>query len=707
MIHSRFFHFLFILFAIVISHSCKVNEGNDGSGILKLIPNERWLYGNSSSVYLFDDTNQLSISSVTKLTDDKWIRSKHNTSFGILETTLWIRLDLGTNTDIEKWILSIDSPSLPYVKFYYVPFGEKEYKSLAAGRRVPKYEMAYPNKHPLFPFILKNKEVKRFYLQIQTAGPTLVPLRFFSEEAYIPFSKLTDIISGAYYGAMILLFCYNLVLFISLREKLFIYYCLYILSFVFFLFNSMNQWMPFIDYSQNITIIMLGPITSLISTIAVNFFALAFLFPKKENSKMEKAFKISILVAFLSLVSLHFLSLMQQVFIANVVPTISIFLISIAAVTRFKQGYSGARNFLIAWSFLIVSILLYIAMNLGLTDYSSFIAYSPMYGSFLEGVFLSLGIGDRINSLTKDKESARKELLLSKERALEEEKKINESISRFVPNQFLEILKRKTILEVYRGDSVEQNLSILFSDIRNFTELSESKSAKEVFNILNEYMERLGPIISNHNGFIDKYIGDAIMALFPGGPNDAVNAALEMKKEVDCMRDQIIKDFTLNAGFGIHHGSVMLGTVGEANRLDTTVIGDNVNLASRLEGLTKYYGISLIVSDSVCRGVNESNSLQFREIDSVIVKGKSLPVVIYEVLNAESESIIELKNKTYPQFFAGQQEYRSRNFSRALDLFDECLAICPTDSVAKVYKMRINEFILRPPAEDWTGLLKF
>jgi adenylate cyclase len=697
---------LLILTTLTLT-TCKVYSGNDGTGFFTIIDNERWLYGNSSSVYWFDDTRQFDLEKVRALPESAWIHSKHNTTFGILEAILWVRLDIKSKSEAEDWILYIESPFLPKLEFFVEDPITGKFTSKIAGRRISMEQMTVPNKNPVFSFRITKDKPVRMYLRVETAGPALIPLRFFTANKFDIFSRLTDFVSGAYYGAMLLLLLYNIVLFISIRDKLFIFYCVYIFSFVLFIFNANNQWLPFIDFSDSIFVITLGPITSLISTIAATGFAWVFLFPNKDKTWVKKALKLTIVLDVLALLSLGFLNLMEQVKIANVVPVLGVIVICIAAVIRFRQGYNGARYFLIAWSFLIVSVLLYVLMNLGFIDYSNFISYSPMYGSFFEGVFLSLGIGDRINSLKREREEARKALLESQRKSLEEEKRINQSISRFVPNQFLEILKRKTILEVYRGDSVEQNLTILFSDIRNFTNLSESKPAKEVFLLLNEYMEKLGPAIAGNNGFIDKYIGDAIMALFSGSPKDAIFAALAMREKIRGMRDTTFKDFHLDAGFGIHYGSVMLGTVGEANRLDTTVIGDNVNLASRLESLTKNYGIPIIASDTVCRNIPEDSGLEFREIDSVIVKGKTVPIVIYEVLNADTEEVMALKKESFPHFFTGLHEYKSRNFNGALECFELCLEICPSDSVAQTYKQRANSFSIQPPPPEWTGLLKF
>ncbi|GBF49650.1 adenylate/guanylate cyclase [Leptospira ryugenii] len=697
-------YFLLCTLFALLGH-CKVKEGGDGSGVFHLKSGEYWLYGNTSAKYWLDPHDQATLDDILSLREEKWSQTGHNATFGILDAALWIRLDVSNQTEIEKWFLSIDSASLISINLFYLNPNNDRYEHLQAGRRIAKPDILYPYKHPVFPLEFKKNETKRLYFHVRTAGPTFVPLRFFQEEEFISFVKLSDLMSGFYYGGMILLLCYNLILFFSIREKLFFFYCCYIFFFLLFIFNSMNQWMPFIDFSQNEFILNLSPISSIAATLAATIFAKAFLFPKKEGTRIEKLINVAIFLNAFSVVVISLFPYTYQTLIANVVPLYAILVISYSALYRFQQGFSGARYFLIAWSFLLVSVSFFILMNLGVFDYSSFIAYSPLYGSFLEGIFLSLGIGDRINSLTKEREQARKDLIDSQKKALDEEKKLNESISRFVPNQFLEILKRKSILEVARGDSVERQMTILFSDIRNFTVLSESNSAKDVFLILNEYMECLGPIIAKHNGFIDKYIGDAIMALFPLRPEDAVMAALEMHKEVERMRLQYAENFHLDAGFGIHHGNVMLGTVGESKRLDTTVIGDAVNLASRLEGLTKYFSLPILVSDSVRKHCMDSQVITFREIDAVIVKGKTKPVVVYE---AYAPNKTERQEEVfYSLLFQGMQFFKGKDFDKALSSFQEYQKHCPNDPLVRVYLTRCEEFLKNPPPEEWTGYLKF
>jgi class 3 adenylate cyclase len=202
----------------------------------------------------------------------------------------------------------------------------------------------------------------------------------------------------------------------------------------------------------------------------------------------------------------------------------------------------------------------------------------------------------------------------------------------FVPSQFFDILENVTISDVKLGNQVKKNMAFLFSDIRNFTSLSEKMAPEDNFNFINCFLGYMEPVISNQNGFIDKYIGDAIMALFEN-PNDAVEAGIKMIKTLETFNIEIKEKygFTINIGIGIHYGDTMLGIVGTSNRMSTTVISDAVNLASRLENLTKKYAVPLIVSKIVVE--NTDNKLfKYTYLDNVLVKGKTIPVDIFQVV---------------------------------------------------------------------------
>ena len=209
--------------------------------------------------------------------------------------------------------------------------------------------------------------------------------------------------------------------------------------------------------------------------------------------------------------------------------------------------------------------------------------------------------------------------------------KINAAYGRFVPHDFLRFLGHESIVDVRLGDQIQKEMTVLFSDIRSFTTISEAMTPQENFNFINSYLSRVNPVIRAHQGFIDKYIGDAIMALFPESADDAVRAAVEMQKQVIIYNQdrQLSNHPPITIGIGLHAGTLMLGTIGEEERMESTVIADAVNLASRLEGLTKVYGAGILVSGSILERLGKREKYMCRFVDRVTVKGKEAAVSVY------------------------------------------------------------------------------
>lgn len=221
-----------------------------------------------------------------------------------------------------------------------------------------------------------------------------------------------------------------------------------------------------------------------------------------------------------------------------------------------------------------------------------------------------------------------------------------EASMRFVPQEFLQMLNKPDISDIRLGDQVQRTMSVLFVDIRSFTTISEQLTPKENFDFLNDYLGFMEPLIRKHNGFVDKFIGDSIMALFSQSADDAVNAALEMHEQLQLFNQQmsLAGKPSIDTGAGIHTGMLMLGVVGGAGRMETTVISDSVNLASRLEGLTRRYNAYLIVSESTKNLIQHAENYHFEFLDEVQVKGRLAKVKVFAV-SKSSISHVSLTNR--------------------------------------------------------------
>ncbi|RHX79107.1 adenylate/guanylate cyclase domain-containing protein [Leptospira yasudae] len=213
------------------------------------------------------------------------------------------------------------------------------------------------------------------------------------------------------------------------------------------------------------------------------------------------------------------------------------------------------------------------------------------------------------------------------------QQQLSEAYSRFVPKELLSLLSKRSILETQLADQTEGLMTVMFSDIRGFTTLSETMTPNENFRFINDYLGMIAPVIKEHHGFIDKFIGDAIMAIFPSRAEDAVEASLAMMRALrrfNELRKEKNQD-PIDIGIGIHTGHLMLGIIGHENRMEGTVIGDSVNLASRVEGLTKEFKCSIIASEVTIASLKDKDQFQHEFLDEVKVKGKSQAVKVYKI----------------------------------------------------------------------------
>lgn len=263
---------------------------------------------------------------------------------------------------------------------------------------------------------------------------------------------------------------------------------------------------------------------------------------------------------------------------------------------------------------------------------------------------------------------------------------LNKAYERFVPRQFLKLLNKKSVVDIQLGDQVEKEMSVLFSDIRGFTTLSEQMTPQENFKFINSYLGQMTPIIGQYHGFIDKYIGDAIMALFPDVDN-AVKAAIEMLETLRHYNQGRRRACyqPIKIGIGLHAGHLMLGTVGGTNRMDGTVIADAVNLASRIESMTKVYGASLLISEEIYARLHNASQYAIRFIARVRVKGKSVPVSVYEVCDGELPETVALKMQTRHHFQQGIVHYHRQQFAEAKSYFNQVLYTHINDKAAQFY----------------------
>jgi len=289
------------------------------------------------------------------------------------------------------------------------------------------------------------------------------------------------------------------------------------------------------------------------------------------------------------------------------------------------------------------------------------------------------------------------------------EERVRENLNRYLPQHVINEIINKDDLSLLNGKY--RQCSILFSDIRNFTALTEKLEAIETVGLLNNYFDVMVEAIFNHQGVLDKLIGDAIMATF-GIPynngNDTVNAvcaAIEMIGKLGVVNQFPKVDANLDIGVGIATGNVIAGNIGSKKRFEYTVIGNAVNLAARLESLTKFYGLRMLMCEHTFKKV--ANLFHCREIDRIKAKGQQEAVTIYTIIK-KSEMALSRAEKAFLKCYAdGLALYRKKDFINAAGIFTKASIINPNDKPTQILLARCRDFELTPPQDSWSGTWAF
>jgi len=301
---------------------------------------------------------------------------------------------------------------------------------------------------------------------------------------------------------------------------------------------------------------------------------------------------------------------------------------------------------------------------------------------------------------------------------ISQEKRLKSTMYRYMTQELAEQL-------LAGGDAKmggeHKEVSVLFSDIRSYTTLTESLAAEDVVSMLNEYFETMVEAVFNYKGTLDKYIGDAIMAVF-GSPLPipdhawmAVQTAIDMRhrlkefnvKRIETLKPKTPKEIdmaTIKIGIGINSDTVISGNIGSTRRMEFTAIGDGVNLGSRLEGASKQYGTDAIISESTYKLCGDR--IWVRELDRIQVKGKNQPVNVYELIGLKSDPLSENQTRIIEHYHAGRKYYLTRKFSKAIAEFAEVLELDKDNKAANIHITRCQHFLLNAPEDNWDGVWK-
>lgn len=285
-------------------------------------------------------------------------------------------------------------------------------------------------------------------------------------------------------------------------------------------------------------------------------------------------------------------------------------------------------------------------------------------------------------------------------------RRVYEATGKFVPFEFLRSLGKEFITDIRLGDHVEKVVTVLFTDIRDYTTLAEQMTPEENFHFVCSLNESIGPMIKKYNGFVNQYLGDSIMAIFPGNASDALNAAIEMQKRVQEFNQvrKVNNQVPIKIGIGMHTGILIMGVTGDLERMDAATISDTVNTASRIESLTKYYRTSILLSDASLEQILQSEKYNLRHLGKVQVKGKKAPVGIYECFNGNTEEEIDKMEKSLVAFNQGMKHYLNKSFTDAIESFSEVIHSNPEDLTAEFFIEKATRYIKNGVPENWAGV---
>jgi adenylate cyclase len=543
--------------------------------------------------------------------------------FGYSKSAYWIewkiQIEEQNTTDLWLELVSlIDS-----IDFYLIR-DKEQISKLHTGRNESASQRYILHRNFIFSLPLEKQGTYQVIMRFESQGSLLLPLTLWTKESYLAEESIKTTLFGAYFGVMGVVFFYNLFLFLSIRDRSYLYYILYIF---FLTLVQSSIWgythaYVFPEY-PSIADISFPFAIGLVNTFAL-LFARQFVDAK---SKMPKLNVYLLIIAILSATTIlpaflgfYRLSVMSGLFITVVSSLTLVFVSSYA----WLKGYNQARFFLLGSSVVLLGAIILGLRNFGILPYHFLTNYSVQLGSVLEAIFLSISLADRINFIQKEKADLQA-------KSLAEQQTLTESFSRFFPSQIIPLLNKKDVRDVALGDAVDGEVAILFLDIRGFTSISEKLSPRLTFDFLNAFMRFTAPSIERMSGYIDKYIGDSIMAFFPKSSENALKAAKDMlvglaefnKKRTELGEEEV------KIGIGIHYGKVLIGTIGQKTRMDGTLIGDTVNTASRLEGKTKELGTSILLSEVAFNMLSEESRSSLKLFGEIELRGREEKLSVY------------------------------------------------------------------------------
>ncbi len=678
------FLFLTIITAFTVVRAEKLSQGalSGSVGVLE------FLEDTGSTLTLADMESQ------TKFRPSE----KRDPNFGFSKSSYWFRFRVPALGAGGAWLLELGYPPLDLFEVY-IPVQTTQgitYVKKKTGDSVApdEKEVIYRNHTIRIPENFAPGAF--FYGRLQTTSSAQLPLRLWDAADFGAKVNTENYVFGLFLGIFVVMAAYNFFLYMSIREPAYITYVAYIAAFL-LLQLALNGLAAEYFWPSSIWWINRSvPFSVAACLFTASLFTVQFLDLRRNAPRIYKAMLVLMFLDGLGMGGAFLVEYRLSIIASVLFGLPTAVLVIASGILVWARGYKPARYFVIAWITMAAATVLLDLKSLGMLPDNLLTKHGQLLGAALEVVLLSFALGDRINAIRREKEDAQSE-------RLEYQRLVTNSMERFVPRKFLDILGSADILNTKLGEQAQKHMTVLFADIRSFTSLSEQMSPEENFNFINAYFSRMGPVIREHGGFVDKYIGDAMMALFSSEPHNAVRAAVAMQDKVnEYNRHRRNSGYEpIRIGIGIQDGEVMLGTIGEPERVEGTVISDTVNLAARFEKLTKTFGARILAGGSVFGEGAESIDRRF--VGRIKVRGREKGADIFEVIHSDPEGIREIKLSTKAAFEDGVNHYFAREYQKARNRFNAVLTENPTDRIAEIYLRKSEELmhdvVLNPAAD--------
>lgn len=547
---------------------------------------------------------------------------------GYTQQTVWIKLQ-PASFSADKKILEFTYPILDQVNLY--AFSKSGIKAQQSGDFVPYMDWPVDHKNPSFKLSDEIRNADFILLEVSSTSSLQVGVKFYNEVEFNKKNRLEHTFSGMFYGTFLIMIIYNFFIWIFVREKSHLYYINFLIGFGLLVFTFQgyafqNLWPTATQWNSNAILFFMQ-----FALWAALSFQRHLLRLKDKLPRLDKAGQYLRLLLLLGMLYSLFSNAYSFVIISFLLLVSTVVHLLCSSITLILRGDRSAKLYFFAWCFLIVGSMVNVAVAFDWLPPHFALRNAMQIGSVFEVALLSFTLGDRYQQILIEKEVAQEELLETRKRSIERQRKQLRSFFRFVPQDFISLLKKRKFESVQLGDSMEvKKMTILFADIRGFTDFAEKNKSEDVLRKLNSLLSQIEPIILKHDGFIDKYIGDAIMALFPRDALGALKAAWEMNEKVRSLNESGATTFKM--GIGVHQGQAILGSIGSKRRIDMTVIGDTVNTAARVESLTRTYDVDILFTKSMVSAVGTDFRGTYRSIDQVKAKGKSETIEIFELL---------------------------------------------------------------------------